>query len=472
MYQYVLNRTIDSLPLIVTVLLIRTLFKRQPKWFNVCLYGLIGIKLLMPDIFKTYYSFNRVYALNNDIKTAVNSLIVTNETASISILPFIYYVGLILMLSYFVITYVNLYRTLKDSVKLKDNIYFSDRINTPFLFNQKIYLPADINEEIDYVIKHEQAHLKRGDGIYKIIGFIFLSVYWFNPLIWLSYHFMCKDIEEAADEKVIKNLDAESKSQYAKALLKHAKGGYHLSTVAFGEVSVKERIKNILDYRKPALWMIISCIVLIAVLSFGFLSSMRKSDFDLKVTVPAGNAYNNPVTVSSQISSVSGSIKFIFTDDIEVVLVNMEDSEDVYTVNSNRKIKLNKDSWYNVLVYKENSTEKDIEVNIRVSNVELRIEDAVNIFDFKTDFIGDNVNVNAIAELLPYPDGYIKDYIEIKTSAKPYELIVHLKGKGTKEEKDFAGAANLAFNLIGNMDVFTIVLEDSTEISFVDSAAA
>ena len=459
MYQYVLNRTIDSLPLIVTVLLIRTLFKRQPKWFNVCLYGLIGIKLLMPDVFKTYYSFNRVYVLNNDIKTAVNSLIVTNETASISILPFIYYVGLILMLSYFVITYVNLYRTLKDSVKLKDNIYFSDRINTPFLFNQKIYLPADINEEIDYVIKHEQAHLKRGDGIYKIIGFIFLSVYWFNPLIWLSYHFMCKDIEEAADEKVIKNLDAESKSQYAKALLKHAKGGYHLSTVAFGEVSVKERIKNILDYRKPALWMIISCIVLIAVLSFGFLSSVRKSDFDLKVTVPAGNASNTPVAVSSQISPVSGSI-------------NIEDSEDVYTVNSNRKIKLNKDSWYNVLVYKENSTEKDIEVNIRVSNVELRIEDAVNIFDFKTDFIGDNVNVNAIAELLPYPDGYIKDYIEIKTSAKPYELIIHLKGKGTKEEKDFAGAANLAFNLIGNMDVFTIVLEDSTEISFVDSAAA
>ena len=228
MYQYVLNRTIDSLPLIVTVLLIRTLFKRQPKWFNVCLYGLIGIKLLMPYIFKTYYSFNRVYVLNNDIKTAVNSLIVTNETASINILPFIYYIGLILMLSYFLITYVKLYRTLKDSVKLKDNIYFSDRINTPFLFNQKIYLPADINEEIDYVIKHEQAHLKRGDGIYKIIGFIFLSVYWFNPLIWLSYHFMCKDIEEAADEKVIKNLDAESKSQYAKALLKHAKGGYHL----------------------------------------------------------------------------------------------------------------------------------------------------------------------------------------------------------------------------------------------------
>ncbi|MDY5653062.1 MAG: DUF4825 domain-containing protein, partial [Erysipelotrichaceae bacterium] len=165
---------------------------------------------------------------------------------------------------------------------------------------------------------------------------------------------------------------------------------------------------------------------------------------------------------------VLGNVRFIFTDDIEVVLVNMEDSEDVYTVNSNKKIKLNKDSWYNVLVYKENSTEKDIEVNIRVANVELRIEDAVNIFDFKTDFIGDNVSVNAITELLPYPDGYIKDYIEIKTSEKPYELIVHLKGKGTKEEKDFAGAANLAFNLIGNMDVFTIVLEDNTVISFLD----
>lgn len=358
MYQYILNRTVDTLPLIVTVLLIRTLFKRQPKWFNVCLYGLIGIKLVIPEVFKNYYSFNRVYVLNNDIKTAVNSALVTNEAADFSILPFIYYMGLILMLSYFVITYIKLYWTVKDSVKLKDNIYFSDRINTPFLFNQKIYLPIDIGEDIDYVIKHERAHLKRGDGIYKIIGFIFLSVYWFNPLIWLSYHFMCKDIEEATDEKVIRNLDAESKSQYARALLRHVDGGYHLSAVAFGEVSIKDRIKNILDYRKPALWMIISCIMLIVVLSLGFLSSMRKTDFDLKVTVPAGNVSNAPVAISSQISPVSGSIKFIFADDIEVVLVNMEDSEDVYTVNSNKKIKLNKDSWYNVLVYKEKKYRK------------------------------------------------------------------------------------------------------------------
>lgn len=468
MYQYVLNRAVDSTLLIITVLLIRTFFKRQPKWFNVCLYGLIGIKLIIPDIFKTYYSFNRVYVLNNDVKTLVNETLVNNSTKSTDILPVIYYIGLTVMLSYFIFTYLKLNKTVKNSYKLKDRIYLSDKISGPFLLNNKIYLPADISEDIDYVIKHEEAHLKRGDGIYKVIGFIILSVYWFNPLVWLSYHLMCKDIELATDERVVKDLDSDSKAEYSKALLKYADGTYHLSTLTFGEVSIKDRIKNILDYRKPALWMVISCIVLIAVLSFGFLSSQRKSDFDLKVTIPSGNSINEPVYVSSKLSPVSGSIKFKYSDNIQLVLVNIEDKEDVYTVINNKSIKLNKDSWYHVLVYKENSTNEDIEVNIQVSDVELRIEDKVNIFDYKTDYIGDNVNVNVIAELLPYPKGYIKDYIEIKTSVRPYELIVHLKGEGSKEEKDFAESANLAFKLIGNMEVFTVVLEDNTAISFMD----
>ncbi|MGN1405828.1 MAG: M56 family metallopeptidase [Erysipelotrichaceae bacterium] len=472
MYQCVLNRAVDSALLIITVLLIRTLFKRQPKWFNVCLYGLIGIKLIIPDIFKTYYSFNRVYVLNNDVKTIVNESLVNNSVKSIDILPVIYYTGLLLMLTYFVVAYFKLNKKIKDSIKLKDNIYLSENINGPFLLNNKIYLPADISEDIDYVIKHEEAHLKRGDAIYKIIGFFILSIYWFNPLVWLSYNFLCKDIELAADERVIKNLDSESKAEYSRALLKYAGGGYHLSTVTFGEVSIKDRIKNILDYRKPGLWMIISCIVLIVVLSFGFLSSQRKSDFDLKVIIPSGNNINEPVYVSSQLSPVSGNIKVKFSDDIQLVLVNVEDREDVYTVINNKSIKLNKDSWYNLLVYKENSTSEDIEVNIQISNVELRIEDRINIFDYKTEYIGDNVNVNVITELLPYPKGYIKDYIEIKTSARPYELIVHLKGEGSKEEKDFAECANLAFELIGNMDVFTLVLEDNTAISFMDDTVS
>ena len=108
MYQYVLNRTVDSTLLIITVLLIRTLFKRQPKRFNVCLYGLIGVKLIIPDIFKTYYSFNRVYELNNDVKTIINETLANNSTKSIDIFPVIYYIGLTVLLSYFVFTYLKL----------------------------------------------------------------------------------------------------------------------------------------------------------------------------------------------------------------------------------------------------------------------------------------------------------------------------------------------------------------------------
>ena len=135
MYQYVLNRAVDSLLLIVTVLLIRTLFKRQPKWFNVCLYSLIGIKLIIPDIFKTYYSFNRIYVLNNDVKTIVNETLVNNSTKSTDILPVIYYIGLTVMLSYFIFTYLKLNKTVKNSYKLKDRIYLSDKIHGTFLLN-------------------------------------------------------------------------------------------------------------------------------------------------------------------------------------------------------------------------------------------------------------------------------------------------------------------------------------------------
>lgn len=185
---------------------------------------------------------------------------------------------------------------------------------------------------------------------------------------------------------------------------------------------------------------------------------------------PNRDVKNEPLkhSLARQLSPVSGSIKFRYSDDIEIALINTEDSEDVYTVINNKSIKLNKDSWYNVLVYKENSIDEDIEVNIQVSGVELRIEDRVSILDYKTDYIGDNVNVNVIVKLLPYPSGYVKDYIEIKTSVKPYELIVHLKGEGSKEEKDFAECANLAFELIGNMDVFMVILEDNTLHTFKD----
>ena len=468
MYQYVLNKSLDSILLIVTVLLIRSFFKRQPKWFNVCLYGIVGLKLLLPDIFKSYYSFNRVYVLNYDIKESLKTNIVYEAADKLNVFELIYYLGFVMMLVYFVFSIIKLKNTVRDSFKLKDNIYLSAKINSPFLLSGRIYLPKDADEDRELVIMHEMSHLKRGDEVYRMLGYLILAAYWFNPLVWLAYHFLCKDIEMAADEKVINELDGKSKARYSRALLKYASGSYHLKTLTFGEISVKERIKNIMNYKKPALWMIISCLVIIVVLSFGFLSEKRRSDFKLNVTVPASNSINNPVFLSSQVSPLDGSIRVEFESDVIVEFINIEDSSDTYTLTASGKIKPDKNSWYKVAVYKENNSNSDIETVLSLSSVELRIEDTVNIFDFRTDYIGDNVKVDAIASLLPYPDNYSKDYIEIKTSARPYELTVHLKGEGTKEEKDFAGAASLAFDLIGNMDVFTVMLEDNSAITFAD----
>ena len=189
---------------------------------------------------------------------------------------------------YTFVSYLRIRRTTKVSAKLSENVFVCDYIETPFVlgvFKPAVYLPSTLKEENrQYVLAHELAHIKRGDHIYKIIGQFILAVHWFNPLVWAAYALYCRDTEFACDEKVIKPLDRDSKADYAQALLdcKPKRRSLLSYPLAFGEIGIKERVKRVFNYKKPAIWFCAAVIVACAVLTacFGTSGDSGAADSD------------------------------------------------------------------------------------------------------------------------------------------------------------------------------------------------
>ncbi len=180
-------------------------------------------------------------------------------------------VGATLMLFYATVTYFRVKRGVDEAWIMEDNIYICDRIYTPFILGMtkpRIYLPSDMKKpDISFVIAHEKAHLTRFDHIWKPLGFLLLALHWFNPLMWIAYTLLCRDIELACDEKVISALGEDVKKPYSEALI-HSSGPHRAIAacpLAFGEIGVKERIRSVLSYKKPAFWAIALAIVTVTV---------------------------------------------------------------------------------------------------------------------------------------------------------------------------------------------------------------
>ena len=197
---------------------------------------------------------------------------------------YIWLAGTVMLFTYAAINYFLLKRRVATAIPYENNARRCDRINTPFIlgvFRPKIYLPFGLSPATEEsVVAHENAHLRRKDHLIKPIAYFILSVYWFNPLIWVAYILLCRDIESACDEKVIKDMSAEARKAYATALLEcSVRKSYIVACpLAFGEIGVKNRVKNTMNYRKPAFWIIISAVVICAIVSVLFLTSPDKSE--------------------------------------------------------------------------------------------------------------------------------------------------------------------------------------------------
>ncbi len=289
----IFNMSMAAVWIILAVILLRLLLKRAPKIIICVLWAFVGIRLICPFSFESFLSIipsaqviNPNFLTNSAeavdvgvpaISSAVNSAVISGFEQNPSaltllqtvgnVVPLIWLAGIIAMLIFALISFLRLRRKIAMTAPYKDNILLCDAVKSPFIlgiFRPKIYLPSTMSEEqISYVLAHEKAHLLRKDNWWKPLAYFILALHWFNPLCWVGYMLLCKDIELACDEKVIKKLSFEERRQYSQALLDCSTNRRTTAVcpLAFGEVGVKARIKNVLSYKRPAFWIIITAVV-------------------------------------------------------------------------------------------------------------------------------------------------------------------------------------------------------------------
>lgn len=305
LFLKLVNMSITASWLVLAVILFRILLKNAPKYLRVTLWGLVGLRLALPISFESVLSLipstetlpeEFLYASTPQINTglpAVNNslnpiiaetltpegLTSANPTQILSfVFANIWLVGLILMLAYAVVSFLMVRRKVGASIPYDKHVRLCDDIHTPFILGiirPKIYLPSTLDEDVArHVLAHEYAHLKRHDHWWKPLGYLLLCVYWFNPVMWLAYILLCRDIEMACDEKVIKELDGPRKKAYSAALLQCSVPRRMIAAcpLAFGEVGVKDRIRSVLSYKKPAFWVILVAVIASIVVAVCFMT--------------------------------------------------------------------------------------------------------------------------------------------------------------------------------------------------------
>ncbi|MGN0493033.1 MAG: M56 family metallopeptidase [Acutalibacteraceae bacterium] len=307
------NMSVTASWIVLAVIILRPLLKKAPKAVTVFLWGLVGIRLIFPISFESVLSlipsgeilpsdilttktpaidsgisyFNQAVnpVINNSLAPVVGDSVNPMQVVAF-IAAVIWIIGIAAMLIYAVISYIRIYRKVREGVRQEGNIYICDRISAPFIlgvFRPKIYLPSAIDrQDAEYVIAHERAHLKRRDHLIKPFGFLLLTVYWFNPVIWIAYILLCRDIELACDERVIKQLGEQAKKPYSSALINCSMPRRSVAAcpLAFGEVGVKSRIKSVLNYKKPAFWIIAAALALCVILPVAFLTNPISATLD------------------------------------------------------------------------------------------------------------------------------------------------------------------------------------------------
>lgn len=306
-----LNMSIAASWLILAVALLRFALKKAPKWIAVLLWGIVALRLAVPFSFEsalslipsaeTFNAHNIQYetptissgipAINNAVNPVLGETFAPNPAGSVNplygwtlVVSIIWFIGIAAMLLYAVISYSRVRRIVAERIPYEGNIFLCDHVKSPFILGlarPKIYLPSNMDTtSMEPVIAHEKAHLARRDHWWKPLGFLILAVHWFNPLCWVAYVLLCRDIELACDEKVIRQMDLDGKKHYSTALLE-CSTGRRLVTIcplAFGEVGVKERVKNVLNYKKPAFWLMVVAVVACAVVTVCFATN-PKQDF-------------------------------------------------------------------------------------------------------------------------------------------------------------------------------------------------
>ena len=317
--------------MILVLLALRPLLKKAPRRFSCLLWGLVAIRLALPFSFESRVSMvpqaddapqKIAQALNpgqvmwvNPAALAANPLPAAQAAAPAfspaSLIPLAWGLGIAAMLLYAAVSYFRLSRQVRLSAPAGKRVYRCDTISTPFILgivNPKIFLPSDLDERTAVsVLAHEQAHLRRGDHLWKPLGYVLLSIYWFNPLCWVAYFLFCRDVEQACDEAVIERMDTQQKKDYSAALLAcAAPNRIQVCPLAFAEVGVKQRIAGVLNYRKPKFWVVALAALLCVSLTAGLLTDpvkATKAEDNTQQTLPTGTEISTTVGVPLNVRS-------------------------------------------------------------------------------------------------------------------------------------------------------------------------
>lgn len=319
-----LNMSITAGWLIVAILCVRLLFRKMPKWINCLLWGVVAIRLIIPfsiesalslqpsaelihvntveggntlpyvpavdsnfDIVKNTFNPMLARTFSYSEEESVSPLQIVTEVSAI-----VWVAGIMVLLLIAFFSMINLSLKTRESLPCGDNVYICDGIKSPFIMGvirPRIYLSSSLTErEIKYIVAHERAHLKRKDYLWKPLGYLLLCIYWFNPLCWIAYTMLCKDIELACDEMVISNIDFENKKEYTRVLLSCAtqRRAVMSCPLAFGEVGVKERVKTVLNYKRPKFIVTALAVVVCAVIAVCFLTN-PKEEYKASITAQA-----------------------------------------------------------------------------------------------------------------------------------------------------------------------------------------
>ena len=326
LFLKIVNMSISASWVVVAVLALRFCLKKAPKWVNVLLWGIVAARMVFPFSIESVLSLipsaetisptimmeqtpsvqTGVPVLNHVINPVISGSLTPAPGASanplqiwIPVLAWIWLFGIAALFLYSAVSYWRLRRKVCEAVILRGNIYQSENVCSPFvlgIIRPKIYLPYHMDSrEMGHVIAHEQTHICRRDHWWKPLGFLLLTIHWFNPLMWLSYVLLCRDIELACDEKVIREMSNEQRADYTQALVACSVDRRLIAAcpLAFGEIGVKERVKSVMNYKKPAFWIVLASVIVCAVIAVCFLTNPIGFQFDVSAnTIVSANHFD------------------------------------------------------------------------------------------------------------------------------------------------------------------------------------
>ena len=310
LFLEIFNLSLVASLFVFAVVLLRFALKKAPRTLTCFLWALVGIRLVLPFSIESMFSMvpssrpipqNITVSPTPSIDSGIGFIdepvneYLTNAVASadkadsnpiamaVDYAAVIWVVGMILMICYLLWSYIKVSRSVREAVREDGRVYICDAVKTPFIlgvFSPKIYLPSSLDgQSKKYVLAHENAHLRRFDHVWKPLGFMLLTLHWFNPLMWLAYVLLCRDIEFACDERVIKELGEGVKKDYSEALIDCSVQRRMITVcpLAFGEVSVKKRIVSVLNYKKPVFWVIVVAVIASVIIGIMFMTNRPDS---------------------------------------------------------------------------------------------------------------------------------------------------------------------------------------------------